>query len=378
MIFDIEMIRNIYRSLPEKIKHAREVTGKPLTLTEKILYAHLDPEMPLKSFTKGVDYVDFRPDRVAMQDATAQMALLQFMSAGKKRVAVPSTVHCDHLIQAKVGASEDLKTAFDTNREVYDFLSSVSNKYGIGFWKPGAGIIHQVILENYAFPGGMMIGTDSHTVNAGGLGMVAIGVGGADAVDVMAGMPWELKFPKLIGVKLTGRLNGWTSAKDVILKVAGILTVKGGTGAILEYFGEGAKSLSATGKGTICNMGAEIGATTSLFGYDNSMAEYLKTTNRAEVAELANQISVHLTGDDEVYADPEKYFDQLIEINLSELEPHINGPFTPDLATPLSKFAEEVKKNKWPAVLSAGLIGSCTNSSYEDISRAASVAKAAL
>jgi aconitate hydratase len=378
MIFDIEMIRNIYRSLPEKIKQAREVTGKPLTLTEKILYAHLDPEMPLKSFAKGVDYVDFRPDRVAMQDATAQMALLQFMSAGKKRVAVPSTVHCDHLIQAKVGASEDLKTAFDTNREVYDFLSSVSNKYGIGFWKPGAGIIHQVILENYAFPGGMMIGTDSHTVNAGGLGMVAIGVGGADAVDVMAGMPWELKFPKLIGVKLSGRLNGWTSAKDVILKVAGILTVKGGTGAILEYFGEGAKSLSATGKGTICNMGAEIGATTSLFGYDNSMAEYLKTTNRAEVAELANQISVHLTGDDEVYADPEKYFDQLIEINLSELEPHINGPFTPDLATPLSKFAEEVKKNKWPAVLSAGLIGSCTNSSYEDISRAASVAKAAL
>lgn len=378
MIFDIEMIRNIYRSLPEKIKQAREVTGKPLTLTEKILYAHLDPEMPLKSFAKGVDYVDFRPDRVAMQDATAQMALLQFMSAGKKRVAVPSTVHCDHLIQAKVGASEDLKTAFNTNREVYDFLSSVSNKYGIGFWKPGAGIIHQVILENYAFPGGMMIGTDSHTVNAGGLGMVAIGVGGADAVDVMAGMPWELKFPKLIGVKLSGRLNGWTSAKDVILKVAGILTVKGGTGAILEYFGEGAKSLSATGKGTICNMGAEIGATTSLFGYDNSMAEYLKTTNRAEVAELANQISVHLTGDDEVYADPERYFDQLIEINLSELEPHINGPFTPDLATPLSKFAEEVKKNKWPAVLSAGLIGSCTNSSYEDISRAASVAKAAL
>ncbi len=378
MIFDIEMIRNIYRSLPEKIKQAREVTGKPLTLTEKILYSHLDPQMAVKSFAKGVDYVDFRPDRVAMQDATAQMALLQFMSAGKKRVAVPSTVHCDHLIQAKVGASEDLKSAFDTNREVYDFLSSVSNKYGIGFWKPGAGIIHQVILENYAFPGGMMIGTDSHTVNAGGLGMVAIGVGGADAVDVMAGMPWELKFPKLIGVKLTGKLNGWTSAKDVILKVAGILTVKGGTGAILEYFGEGAKSLSATGKGTICNMGAEIGATTSLFGYDDSMAEYLKTTNRAEVAELANEISAHLTGDDEVYAHPEKYFDQLIEINLSELEPHINGPFTPDLATPLSKFADEVRKNGWPEVLSAGLIGSCTNSSYEDISRAASVAKAAL
>ena len=378
MIFDIEMIRNIYRSLPEKIKQAREVTGKPLTLTEKILYSHLDPQMANKSFAKGVDYVDFRPDRVAMQDATAQMALLQFMSAGKKRVAVPSTVHCDHLIQAKVGASEDLKSAFDTNREVYDFLASVSNKYGIGFWKPGAGIIHQVILENYAFPGGMMIGTDSHTVNAGGLGMVAIGVGGADAVDVMAGMPWELKFPKLIGVKLTGKLNGWTSAKDVILKVAGILTVKGGTGAILEYFGEGAKSLSATGKGTICNMGAEIGATTSLFGYDDSMAEYLKTTNRAEVAELANEISAHLTGDDEVYAHPEKYFDQLIEINLSELEPHINGPFTPDLATPLSKFADEVRKNGWPEVLSAGLIGSCTNSSYEDISRAASVAKAAL
>ncbi len=372
------MIRNIYRSLPEKIKQAREVTGKPLTLTEKILYSHLDPQMANKSFAKGVDYVDFRPDRVAMQDATAQMALLQFMSAGKKRVAVPSTVHCDHLIQAKVGASEDLKSAFDTNREVYDFLASVSNKYGIGFWKPGAGIIHQVILENYAFPGGMMIGTDSHTVNAGGLGMVAIGVGGADAVDVMAGMPWELKFPKLIGVKLTGKLNGWTSAKDVILKVAGILTVKGGTGAILEYFGEGAKSLSATGKGTICNMGAEIGATTSLFGYDDSMAEYLKTTNRAEVAELANEISAHLTGDDEVYAHPEKYFDQLIEINLSELEPHINGPFTPDLATPLSKFADEVRKNGWPEVLSAGLIGSCTNSSYEDISRAASVAKAAL
>ncbi|MCE1169600.1 MAG: aconitate hydratase [Sphingobacteriia bacterium] len=378
MIFDIEMIRNIYRSLPEKIKQAREVTGKPLTLTEKILYSHLDPQMAVKSFAKGVDYVDFRPDRVAMQDATAQMALLQFMSAGKKRVAVPSTVHCDHLIQAKVGASEDLKSAFDTNREVYDFLASVSNKYGIGFWKPGAGIIHQVILENYAFPGGMMIGTDSHTVNAGGLGMVAIGVGGADAVDVMAGMPWELKFPKLIGVKLTGKLNGWTSAKDVILKVAGILTVKGGTGAILEYFGEGAKSLSATGKGTICNMGAEIGATTSLFGYDDSIAEYLKTTNRAEVAELANEISAHLTGDDEVYAHPEKYFDQLIEINLSELEPHINGPFTPDLATPLSKFADEVRKNGWPEVLSAGLIGSCTNSSYEDISRAASVAKAAL
>lgn len=378
MIFDIEMIRNIYRSLPEKIKQAREVTGKPLTLTEKILYSHLDPQMAVKSFAKGVDYVDFRPDRVAMQDATAQMALLQFMSAGKKRVAVPSTVHCDHLIQAKVGASEDLKSAFDTNREVYDFLASVSNKYGIGFWKPGAGIIHQVILENYAFPGGMMIGTDSHTVNAGGLGMVAIGVGGADAVDVMAGMPWELKFPKLIGVKLTGKLNGWTSAKDVILKVAGILTVKGGTGAILEYFGEGAKSLSATGKGTICNMGAEIGATTSLFGYDDSMAEYLKTTNRAEVAELANEISAHLTGDDEVYAHPEKYFDQLIEINLSELEPHINGPFTPDLASPLSKFADEVRKNGWPEVLSAGLIGSCTNSSYEDISRAASVAKAAL
>lgn len=372
------MIRNIYRSLPEKIKQAREVTGKPLTLTEKILYSHLDPQMAVKSFAKGVDYVDFRPDRVAMQDATAQMALLQFMSAGKKRVAVPSTVHCDHLIQAKVGASEDLKSAFDTNREVYDFLASVSNKYGIGFWKPGAGIIHQVILENYAFPGGMMIGTDSHTVNAGGLGMVAIGVGGADAVDVMAGMPWELKFPKLIGVKLTGKLNGWTSAKDVILKVAGILTVKGGTGAILEYFGEGAKSLSATGKGTICNMGAEIGATTSLFGYDDSMAEYLKTTNRAEVAELANEISAHLTGDDEVYAHPEKYFDQLIEINLSELEPHINGPFTPDLASPLSKFADEVRKNGWPEVLSAGLIGSCTNSSYEDISRAASVAKAAL
>lgn len=321
--------------------------------------------------------MDFAPDRVAMQDATAQMALLQFMSAGRSKVAVPSTVHCDHLIQAKDGATEDLKTANTVNKEVYDFLSSVSNKYGIGFWKPGAGIIHQVVLENYAFPGGMMIGTDSHTVNAGGLGMIAIGVGGADAVDVMAGMAWELKFPKLIGVKLTGKLSGWASAKDIILKVAGILTVKGGTGAIVEYFGEGADSLSCTGKGTICNMGAEIGATTSVFGYDRNMREYLLKTNRKEVADLADKIAEHLTGDKEVYANPSQYFDQVIEINLSELEPYINGPFTPDLATPLSKFKEAVQQNGWPTNLEVGLIGSCTNSSYEDITRAASVAKQA-
>jgi aconitate hydratase len=349
-----------------------------MTLAEKILYAHLAGPLPEKPFQRGTDYVDFNPDRVAMQDATAQMALLQFMMAGKDKVAVPTTVHCDHLIQAKAGAATDLKTALDKSSEVFSFLADVSNKYGIGFWKPGAGIIHQVILENYAFPGGMMIGTDSHTPNAGGLGMLAIGVGGADAVDVMAGMPWELKFPKLIGVKLTGKLSGWTSAKDVILKVAGILTVKGGTGYIVEYFGEGAMNISATGKGTICNMGAEIGATTSLFGYDLKMDAYLRGTGRAEVAEMASRISDLLTGDPEVYAHPENYFDQVIEINLSELEPHINGPFTPDLATPVSQFADAVRKHGWPEELSVGLIGSCTNSSYEDISRAASVTKQAL
>jgi aconitate hydratase len=376
-VFDLDMIKAVYDSMPDRVTVARKLLGRPLTLTEKILYSHLSEALPEKAYERGKAYVDFNPDRVAMQDATAQMALLQFMQAGKSKVAVPSTVHCDHLIQAKLGAEADLKTAKDNNKEVFDFLASVSNKYGIGFWKPGAGIIHQVVLENYAFPGGMMIGTDSHTVNAGGLGMVAIGVGGADAVDVMAGMPWELKFPKLIGVKLTGKLSGWTSAKDVILKVAGILTVKGGTGAILEYFGEGAESLSCTGKGTICNMGAEIGATTSLFGYDQKMAEYLKGTSRAVIAEEADKIAEHLTADPEVYAKPDDYFDQLIEINLSELEPHINGPFTPDLATPVSKFAEAVKVNGWPEKLEVGLIGSCTNSSYEDISRAASIAKQA-
>lgn len=377
MAFDIEMIRKVYAQLGEKVNRTRKMLNRPLTLTEKILYAHLSGDFPKQAFERGKSYVDFAPDRVAMQDATAQMALLQFMQAGRAKVAVPSTVHCDHLILAKDGAAADLKSALNSSKEVFDFLASVSNKYGIGFWKPGAGIIHQVVLENYAFPGGMMIGTDSHTVNAGGLGMIAIGVGGADAVDVMAGMPWELKFPKLIGVKLTGKLSGWSSAKDVILKVAGILTVKGGTGAILEYFGEGAQSLSATGKGTICNMGAEIGATTSTFGYDKSMADYLIGTDRKEVAMLAEEVKEHLTGDAEVYASPEKYFDQLIEINLSELEPHVNGPFTPDRATPLSQFAEEVRKNKWPKELEVGLIGSCTNSSYEDISRAASVARQA-
>ncbi len=377
MAFDIEMIRKVYAQLGEKVNRTRKMLNRPLTLTEKILYAHLSGDFPKQAFERGKSYVDFAPDRVAMQDATAQMALLQFMQAGRAKVAVPSTVHCDHLILAKDGAAADLKSALNSSKEVFDFLASVSNKYGIGFWKPGAGIIHQVVLENYAFPGGMMIGTDSHTVNAGGLGMIAIGVGGADAVDVMAGMPWELKFPKLIGVKLTGKLSGWSSAKDVILKVAGILTVKGGTGAILEYFGEGAQSLSATGKGTICNMGAEIGATTSTFGYDKSMADYLIGTDRKEVAMLAEEVKEHLTGDAEVYASPKKYFDQLIEINLSELEPHINGPFTPDRATPLSQFAEEVRKNKWPKELEVGLIGSCTNSSYEDISRAASVARQA-
>ena len=377
MAFDIEMIKKLYSGFSSRIDAARKATGKPLTLTEKILYAHLWQGAATKALERGKDYVEFAPDRVAMQDATAQMALLQFMQAGRAKVAVPSTVHCDHLIQAEVGATADLNKAKTQNKEVYDFLASVSNKYGIGFWKPGAGIIHQVVLEQYAFPGGMMIGTDSHTVNAGGLGIVAIGVGGADACDVMAGLPWELKFPKLIGVKLTGKLSGWTASKDIILKVAGILTVKGGTGAILEYFGDGAKSLSCTGKGTICNMGAEIGATTSIFGYDAKMADYLKGTDRADVAEAANAIAEHLTGDDDVYADPEKYFDQVIEINLSELEPHINGPFTPDLAWPISKFADAVKVNGWPDKMEVGLIGSCTNSSYEDITRAASVAKQA-
>ncbi len=364
--------------LPGRIEMVRRLTKKPLTLTEKILYTHIATEMPAALYSRGDDYVDFNPDRVAMQDATAQMALLQFMQAGRKKVAVPSTVHCDHLILAKDGAKNDLKTAEIANKEVFDFLASISNKYGIGFWKPGAGIIHQVILENYAFPGGMMIGTDSHTVNAGGLGMIAIGVGGADAVDVMAGMSWELKFPKLIGVKLTGKLSGWTSAKDVILKVAGILTVKGGTGYILEYFGEGANSISCTGKGTICNMGAEIGATTSIFGYDSKMADYLISTGRSEVVEAANEVAAHLTGDPEVYATPEKYFDQIVEINLSELEPHINGPFTPDKAWPLSEFAKAVRDNDYPAKLEVGLIGSCTNSSYEDITRAASIAQQAI
>jgi aconitate hydratase len=378
MIFDLEMIRKVYSGLEAKIENARNSLGRPLTFTEKVLYAHADGELPSGGYAKGVSYVDFNPDRVAMQDATAQMALLQFMQAGRSRTAVPSTVHADHLIQAKIGADTDLSTAKVTNQEVYDFLSSVCNKYGIGFWKPGAGIIHQVVLENYAFPGGMMIGTDSHTVNAGGLGMIAIGVGGADAVDVMAGMPWELKFPKLIGVHLTGKLNGWTSPKDVILKVAGILTVKGGTGYILEYFGEGASSISATGKGTICNMGAEIGATTSTFGYDDSMDRYLRATGRAEVADEANRIRHHLTADKEVYDNPKQYFDQIIEINLSELEPYVNGPFTPDLATPISQLKEKAIANGWPIKIDVGLIGSCTNSSYEDISRAASVAKQAV
>jgi aconitate hydratase len=374
MAFDLDLIRNYYKKLPEQLEKARAVIGRPLTLTEKILYSHLYDPSAIAHFKRGIDYVNFAPDRVAMQDATAQMALLQFMQAGKDKVAVPSTVHCDHLIQAKTGAKSDLKTALDTNREVFDFLSNVSNKYGIGFWKPGAGIIHQVILENYAFPGGMMIGTDSHTVNAGGLGMVAIGVGGADAVDVMAGMPWELKFPKIIGVKLTGSLSGWTSSKDVILKVAGLLTVKGGTGKILEYFGEGAENISCTGKGTICNMGAEIGATTSLFGYDEKMKAYLRGTERSEVAAEADKVAAHLTGDPAVYAEPEKYFDEVIEINLDELEPHINGPFSPDKAWPISEFAAAVKENGYPRKLEVGLIGSCTNSSYEDITRAASVA----
>ncbi|TGE25297.1 aconitate hydratase [Hymenobacter aquaticus] len=378
MAFDLEMIQAVYAGMGQRIEAARTAVGRPLTLTEKILYAHLYGGNVTQSFERGVSYVDFAPDRVAMQDATAQMALLQFMQAGKAQAAVPSTVHCDHLIQARDGANEDLAVANDENREVYDFLASVSNKYGIGFWKPGAGIIHQVVLENYAFPGGMMIGTDSHTPNAGGLGMIAIGVGGADAVDVMAGMAWELKFPKVIGVKLTGKMNGWTSAKDVILRVAGILTVKGGTGAIVEYFGEGANNLSATGKGTICNMGAEIGATTSVFSYDEKMGDYLRGTSRAEIAEAAAAVAHHLRADDEVYANPEAYYDQLIEIDLNTLEPYVNGPFTPDAAWPISQFAAAVKEHGWPEKLEVGLIGSCTNSSYEDITRAASIAEQAV
>ncbi|MEC9209944.1 MAG: aconitate hydratase [Bacteroidota bacterium] len=378
MIFDIEMIKKVYQKYPKAIQAAREITKRPLTLAEKILYTHLSDGNITKDFRRGEDYVDFAPDRVAMQDATAQMALLQFMQAGKSKVAVPSTTHADHLIQAKNGANKDLQKGINQNNEVFNFLSSICNKYGIGFWKPGAGIIHQVVLENYAFPGGMMIGTDSHTVNAGGLGMVAIGVGGADAVDVMAGMPWELKFPKLIGIKLTGQLNGWTAPKDIILKVAGILTVKGGTGAIIEYFGEGAISLSATGKGTICNMGAEIGATTSTFGYDKSMERYLRATNRDGVADAANKIKEHLTGDAEVYANPKKYFDQVIEINLTELTPHLNGPFTPDLATPVGEMNEKATKNGWPLDIEWALIGSCTNSSYEDLTRAASIVEDAV
>lgn len=373
MTFDIDMIREVYNRYPERVTAARKAVGKPLTLAEKILYTHLWEGNATEAFGRGASYVDFAPDRVAMQDATAQMALLQFMQAGKDKVAVPSTAHADHLIQARIGADKDLQEGINKNNEVFNFLSSVCNKYGIGFWKPGAGIIHQVVIENYAFPGGMMIGTDSHTVNAGGLGMVAIGVGGADAVDVMAGMPWELKFPKLIGVKLTGRLNGWTAPKDVILKVAGILTVKGGTGAIVEYFGEGAESLSATGKGTICNMGAEIGATTSTFGYDDSMRRYLAATGRQDVVDAADEIAEHLTGDAEVYANPEQYFDQVIEINLDELTPHLNGPFTPDLATPVAEMKKKAAANDWPTDIEWALIGSCTNSSYEDLTRAASI-----
>jgi aconitate hydratase len=378
MAFDIEMIKNLYEAMPAKIDAAREALGRHLTLSEKILFSHLHHSQHLENFGRGKNYVDFAPDRVAMQDATAQMALLQFMQAERPKVAVPSTVHCDHLIQAKVGASADLHTALDVNKEVYNFLSSVSNKYGIGFWKPGAGIIHQVVLENYAFPGGMMIGTDSHTPNAGGLGMIAIGVGGADACDVMAGLPWELKWPKLIGVKLKGKMSGWTSAKDIILWVAGQLTVKGGTGAIVEYFGDGADNLSATGKGTICNMGAEIGATCSLFAYDEKMSDYLKATERADVAALADSMRAHLRPDEDVYANPKEYYDELLELDLAELEPYVNGPFTPDLAWPISKFADAVRTNNWPQRLEVALIGSCTNSSYEDISRSASVAKQAL
>ncbi|GHA54753.1 aconitate hydratase [Pontibacter akesuensis] len=378
MAFDLEMIRAVYAGMEERVNAARQAVGRPLTLTEKILYAHLYDGAAKQGFERGKSYVDFAPDRVAMQDATAQMALLQFMQAGKPQVAVPSTVHCDHLIQARVGADSDLQDAYDENKEVYDFLASVSNKYGLGFWKPGAGIIHQVVLENYAFPGGMMIGTDSHTPNAGGLGMIAIGVGGADAVDVMAGMPWELKFPKVIGVKLTGKMSGWTAPKDVILKVAGILTVKGGTGAIVEYFGEGAENLSCTGKSTICNMGAEIGATTSVFAYDEKMRVYLNGTNREEIVQLADEVAHVLRADDEVLADPAAYYDQLIEIDLTTLEPHVNGPFTPDAAWPISQFAAVVQEHNWPAKLEVGLIGSCTNSSYEDITRSASIAAQAV
>lgn len=378
MVFDLDMIKGVYKALPARVAKAKQKLRRPLTLSEKILFSHLHKEQPLEDFGRGKSYVNFSPDRVAMQDATAQMALLQFMSAGIPRVRVPSTVHCDHLILAKNGAAQDLKESLTASGEVFNFLESVSNKFGIGFWKPGAGIIHQVVLENYAFPGAMMIGTDSHTVNAGGLGMVAVGVGGADAVDVMSGMPWELKWPKLIGVKLTGQLSGWTSSKDIILKVAGILTVKGGTGAIVEYFGPGALTLSCTGKGTICNMGAEIGATTSTFGYDKKMAEYLRGTGRKDVAALADKVKEHLTGDPEVYANPNQYFDQVIEIDLSTLEPHVNGPFTPDRAIPVSKLAEEVRANGWPQQLEVGLIGSCTNSSYEDITRSASIAKQAV
>jgi aconitate hydratase len=378
MLFDIELIKNVYNNITVRVDQAKKILDKPLTLTEKIFYSHLFEPSEIKDFKRGTDYVDFAPDRVAMQDATAQMALLQFMQAGKSKVAVPSTVHADHLIQAHINADKDLQEALNKNNEVYNFLESVSNKYGIGFWKPGAGIIHQVVLENYAFPGGMMIGTDSHTVNAGGLGMIAIGVGGADAVDVMAGMAWELKMPKLIGIKLTGKLSGWAAPKDIILKVAGILTVKGGTGAVVEYFGEGAESISCTGKGTICNMGAEIGATTSTFGYDDSMRRYLEATGRKEVVTYADQMAGYLTGDPEVYDNPEKYFDHVFEINLSELEPYLNGPFTPDLATPISKIKVEAEKNGWPTKVEVGLIGSCTNSSYEDISRAASIAQQAI
>ena len=378
MAFDIDMIKKVYAQMPERVDKARQLLGRPLTLSEKILYNHLWDAMPNKPYTRGKDYVDFAPDRIALQDATAQMALLQFMQAGKSKVAVPTTTHCDHLIQAKQGAVPDLKRANEVSNEVFDFLESVSNKYGLGFWKPGAGIIHQVVLENYAFPGGMMIGTDSHTVNAGGLGMVAIGVGGADAVDVMAGMAWELKFPKLIGIRLTGELTGWTASKDVILKVAQILTVKGGTGAIVEYFGPGAQNLSCTGKGTICNMGAEIGATTSTFGYDDSMERFLRATDREEIANEANKIREHLTGDPEVYQNPEQYFDQVIDINLTELRPHLNGPFTPDLATPVGQLGEKARANGWPLKVDWGLIGSCTNSSYEDLTRAASIAQQAI
>lgn len=378
MVFDLDMIKAVYKQLPGRINKARKAVNRPLTLSEKILFSHLHEDQKAETFGRGKSYVNFSPDRVAMQDATAQMALLQFMSAGIPKVRVPSTVHCDHLILAKDGAKKDLADSISASGEVFSFLESVSNKFGIGFWRPGAGIIHQVVIENYGFPGGMMIGTDSHTVNAGGIGMLAIGVGGADAVDVMAGMPWELKWPKLIGIKLTGKLSGWTSSKDVILKVAGILTVKGGTGAIVEYFGPGAQTLSCTGKGTICNMGAEIGATTSTFGYDEKMAQYLRGTGRKEVADLADKVKEHLTGDPEVYADPEKYFDEVIEINLSDLEPHVNGPFTPDRAIPISQFAQEVIKNGWPKRLEVGLIGSCTNSSYEDITRSASLAKQAV